>query len=52
MWLICHFFNIQLFEDKVTQIPDFVILNELKYLKIRTNRNLEILRIAQNDNFE
>jgi len=29
----------------------FVILNEVKYLKIIQNRNLEILRSAQNDSF-
>jgi len=29
----------------------FIILNEVKYLKIVQNRNLEILRSAQNDSF-
>jgi len=36
---------------EVTQIIVFVILNEVKYLEIIQNRNLEILRFAQNDSF-
>ena len=36
---------------EVKQMIVFVILNELKYLKIIQNRSLEILRSSQNDSF-
>jgi len=36
---------------EVTQMIVFVILNEVKYLKIIQNPNIEILRSAQNDSF-
>jgi len=36
---------------EVMLIIAFVILNEVKYLEIIQNRNLEILRSAQNNSF-
>jgi hypothetical protein len=36
------------FITEVTQSPFFVILNEVKYLKLTQNHSLEILRFAQN----